>query len=510
MSLKRLAGETAIYGISSILGRLLNFVLITPFVTQPEIFSPEEYGVVGDLFFWTAFLIAFLVFRLDTAVFRFANRPEYSARAVCRKAQQLVLTGVVVVIGGGLLFSTQLAEWMAYPDRVVYIQLFLLIVAFDALSAIPLAQLRLEQRPWFFAGVNLANIVVNIVLIYALLKFVPDWIAGGSDFSWYTQGDNVSYYFIAILVAAAFKFLLLVGDRWWKEFKGKRLQGSNAPKKAMLDGALTQAPNNAAPTWTTMLVYAAPLVVVAVCGIVNTLVGPTMLRNFYEGAGTDNEYWSGQYAAAMKLAVFLTLFTTAYNFAAEPFFFRQSGKDPNRADLMIYANASRAFALVTSLAIAAILLLLPVLQFYLGRDLREGLEVLPILLAANFMLGLYYSFAMAYKLTDKTYLGGLIALVGAAIVLVGNIVFIKRIGIFAPAWAGLACFFVMSVLAYLVSRKHFPVPYPIGRFVFYALATTAVVYLGWGWDNSWLRAGLLLAYTIGLLGVEWKWIKEVV
>jgi O-antigen/teichoic acid export membrane protein len=259
-----------------------------------------------------------------------------------------------------------------------------------------------------------------------------------------------------------------------------------------------------------MLVYAAPLVVVAVCGIVNTLVGPTMLKNYSGGSITDNLYWSGQYAAAMKLAVFLTLFTTAYNFAAEPFFFRQSGKDPKRADLMIYANASRAFALVTSLAIAGIMLLLPILQFYLGRNLREGLEVLPILLAANFMLGLYYSFAMAYKLTDKTYLGGLIALVGAAIVLAGNILFIDDYGIFAPAWAGFACFFVMSLLAYLVSRRHFPVPYPIGRFVLYALATAAVVYLGGGWESIWARIALLLVYTAGMIGLEWKWLRGLV
>jgi O-antigen/teichoic acid export membrane protein len=427
----------------------------------------------------------------------------------------MVLVGVVAFIGGGLLLAPQVADWMSYPDRVVYIQLFLLIVAFDALSAIPLARLRLEQRPWFFAAVNLANIAVNIVLIYALLKFIPDWIESGRDFSWYDEHYKISYYFLAILVAAAIKFFLLIGDRWWRDYKGEELhpdsdRRAKPSQKAVLDETPAQAPNNAAPTWKTMLVYAAPLVVVAVCGIVNTLVGPTMLKNYSGGSITDNLYWSGQYAAAMKLAVFLTLFTTAYNFAAEPFFFRQSGKDPKRADLMIYANASRAFALVTSLAIAGIMLLLPILQFYLGRNLREGLEVLPILLAANFMLGLYYSFAMAYKLTDKTYLGGLIALVGAAIVLAGNILFIDDYGIFAPAWAGFACFFVMSLLAYLVSRRHFPVPYPIGRFVLYALATAAVVYLGGGWESIWARIALLLVYTAGMIGLEWKWLRGLV
>ncbi|MEL6275459.1 MAG: oligosaccharide flippase family protein, partial [Bacteroidota bacterium] len=205
MSLKRLAGETAIYGISSILGRLLNFVLLTPFVTR--VLTSEQYGIVSDLFFFVAFFLAFLVFRLDTAVFRFASRDEYSVQAVCWEAQRFVLVLVLVICGGGLLLAPQIATLLSYPDRIIYIRLFLLIVAFDALSAIPLARLRLQQRAWFFALVNLANIFVNIVLVYLFLQFIPSWKNSGNKlFDWYAEQQVIIYFFGATLIASVLRY----------------------------------------------------------------------------------------------------------------------------------------------------------------------------------------------------------------------------------------------------------------------------------------------------------------
>ena len=152
MSLKRLGGETVIYGLANILPRLLNFVILVPFLT--EVMVAEEYGVASDLFVYIALLIALLTFRMDTAVFRFASRGEYDARAVFKRAQSAVASAVILVIGAGLLYAGSLADWLSYPDRDVYVQLFLLTVAFDTLSAVPQARLRLEQRAWFFVAVN--------------------------------------------------------------------------------------------------------------------------------------------------------------------------------------------------------------------------------------------------------------------------------------------------------------------------------------------------------------------
>lgn len=500
MSLQRLASETAVYGLSSILGRLLNFVVIVPFVTRPEVFTEEQFGVVGDLFFFVAFFIALLVFRMDTVVFRYASRAEYDATAVCRRAQRFVWVSVAIWTLGGLLLAGQIADWMQYPDRVLYIQLFVLIVSFDVLAAVPLARLRLEARPWTFAGVNLVNILVNIVLIYGLLWFVPRLVDAGRSLDWYDPLYKIAYYFIAILVASIVRYLLLLLDRSLREKKHFDWRSSKP-----LNGPPNET--NSAPSLNTMLRYATPLVLVAVCGVVNSLAGPSFLKMYDGGTVTQNLFWSGQYNAAMKMAVFLNLFTAAYNFAAEPFFFRKRGRNPTDRDLSLYADATRAFAWVCSLAIGGILLMLPLLQYYLGEDLREGLVVLPILLGANFLLALYYNFALAYKLTDRTYLGGWIALGGSTIVVVGNVLFIPAYGMYAAAWSSLLCFAFMTVAAYFVSRRYFPVPYPLGRIGLYLLLTAGVVALGWHLDSLLLRSGLLLVLTMILVGLEYRWLR---
>ncbi|MEL7163331.1 MAG: hypothetical protein AAFN92_21415, partial [Bacteroidota bacterium] len=171
MSLRKLGGETIIYGLSNVLGRLLNFVLVTPFLTA--MMASEEYGVVGDLFLWMGILIALLVFRMDTAVFRFASRKEYGTEAVFRRAQRFVLIAVGLAAALILFASPSIADWMEYPDRTVYVQLVLATAAFDAMSAVPLARLRLEQRPWFFVFVNLGNVLLNLGLIFWLLYLWP-------------------------------------------------------------------------------------------------------------------------------------------------------------------------------------------------------------------------------------------------------------------------------------------------------------------------------------------------
>ncbi|PHI20487.1 hypothetical protein CEQ90_06970 [Lewinellaceae bacterium SD302] len=511
MSLKKLAGETAVYGLSSILGRLLNFVILTPFLTNENTLTEAQYGIVSELFFYTAFFIALMVFRMDTVVFRYASRPEYSATAVCRKAQRFIWAAVAIWLLLGLGFSNTVADAMQYSSRPIYVQLFVLIVAFDALAAVPLARLRLESRPWFFVVVNMANIVLNLVLVFLLLRYIPLWNEQGSEsFSWYEDRWRIAYYFGAVLAAGVLRYLMLVVDRWLQRSArlGSARRGSKTgnEQRAILDSGDQQKNTTNAPGLKTMLEYAYPLVVVALCGIINTLVGPAMLSFYHGGTKAENLYWSGQYGAAMKMAVFLTLFTTAYNFAAEPFFFRERGKNLKNQDLAIYANATRAFALVCCVAIATILLLLPILENFIGEQLQEGLGVLPILLAANFFLALYYNFALAYKLTDRTHLGGIIALIGSAIVILGNVLFIKSLSIYAPAWAGLACFFVMSVLAYAVSRKYFPVPYQLGRIAIYGLVTAGVVYLGWSSDSMLLRAGLLTGLYLLFALTETKWI----
>jgi O-antigen/teichoic acid export membrane protein len=499
MSLKKLGGETIIYGLSSVMGRLLSFLIATYWVLR--VMDRAEYGVVSELMFYTALLIAGLVFRMDTVVFRFASRDEYDAQAVFRKAQLWVIVSVIVGIGALLVFSDQVADALKHPDRVVYVQLVLATVAFDALSMVPLARLRLEQRPWFFVLVNLGNVVFNILMIFLLLfywRWHSDWFA--EQFSWpYDKNYQVGYYLFGIAMASAFRYGLLLLDGVVKPGR-KRLgaKGVDVPEVS-----------NLAPSIRTMLTYALPLTVVGVAGITNFLAAPAIIRFFHGGTMVENEAFAGDFGAAMKLAVFLNLFITAYNYAAEPFFFRQAGKNVATADKNIYADAMRAYAIVGTLASAGIMLFLPWLQYFLDQDNRGGLYVLPLLLAANFCFGLFSNLSVAYKLTDKTIYGGAIALIGSGIVIGGSMAFTPIYGLWAPAWAMLGCFVVMSFLAWLVSRGFFPVNYPWARVFIYALLAVGAVYLGEVAGAAWwIRGAVFAGLLAAIAAMEWKWLRK--
>ena len=487
MSLKKLSGETLVYGLSSILGRLLTFVLVTPFITR--VLSEAEVGEVGNLMFWTAFLIALLIFRMDTAVFRFASRGDHDPQAVFRQCQRVVMLMTGLIVGPLLLLSDRVSDLLEAPQATLYVRLVLLTVAFDALSAVPLARLRLQQRAWFFVGVNLGNVVVNIALIYYLLAYLP--ASAPESFS---PTFKVGYYLIAIAVAAGLRYLFLVLDG---------LFGGNTdpePDPTVIDRTEQATADLGAPALGRLFRYSLPLTVVSIAGIANSLVGPSLL--YGHGAG------AGYFTAALRMAVFLNLFITAYQYAAEPFFFRQSGRDLETADRTIYADAMRAYGIVATLASVGILLGLPWLQYFIGADVRPGLAVLPILLAANFLFGIYSNLSIAYKLTDQTFLGGLIALAGSVFAVGAPLLFTGRYGIYAPAYGMLACFLLMCGLAFLVSRRYFPVDYPFGRLLLYVVLAVSVCLLGTLSDVLWWRIVLLLA-TVGAMALlERRWLMR--
>ncbi|MEM6395989.1 MAG: lipopolysaccharide biosynthesis protein [Bacteroidota bacterium] len=523
MSIKRLAGETAIYGLSSILGRLANFLLLTPFLTR--VVPNAEYGVINDLFFYTAFCIALLVFRLDTAVFRFASRGDYDPEQVFKTAQGAVMGFALTFTVLGIGLSGWLADLLQYPDRQLYVQIVVLIVAFDALAAVPLARLRLRQRAWTFATINLINIGLSIGLVFFTLYFAPKWAL-----AWYDEKWIIAYYFGALLAASVVRYLLLVGDGWTNKRKEDKLRSERLDEGETNPATRSSRPRARIGIFeeysdlrkykkekidlpkidlSKLVRYSAPLVVVALAGIVNSLVGPTMIKSWHGGTVSMNLDWSAQYAAATKMAVFISLFVQAYNYAAEPFFFRQSGDDLARADRQIFADAARAYMLLASLATAGILLLLPWLEGFVGINKRAGFHLLPQLLAANVLLGLYYNFAMAYKLTDRTYLGGIIAVAGSAVVVAGNIILVPKIGIDGSAWSILSCFVLMSTLAYGVTRRYFPIPYRIDKMMLYAALAGGAVYFGTGFENMVVRVGVLVVLTLVVFFLERAWAHRI-
>ena len=471
---KKLAGETAIYGLSSILGRVVNWVILTPYLTR--VFLKAEYGIVSDLYFYIALLLVFFTYRMETAFFRFASRADAEGtdgNTVFTTASLSIIGTTVFLSALLLLLAPQIAVLLKYPGRGDYVQLFTLIVAFDALAAIPFARLRMDSRPLRFAFVKLSAIVLNIALIFFFLEILPWAAERGIDWAvaWYEPERRIAYVFWANLLASGCTLLLLspLYYRLTWQFAGD--------------------------VWQRMVNYALPLVLAAFAGIVNQLIGTPMLKYLGQGTTTENLDLGGVYAAAAKLAVLMNLFVQAFNYAAEPFFFRQAAVSSDRT---IYADVARAFALVGSLAFLGIMLYLDVIQYFLGEDFREGLGILPILLVANFFLGLYYNFSIGYKLSDQTRWAGYIALMGSVITLIINIVFIPQITIYAPAWASLACFVSMCIAGYWLTRKYWPVDYRLDKMLYYLVVGLSVWAIS-EWIKPLLPDGLFIHMFVNTL-----------
>jgi len=487
--LKKLAGETAIYGTSSILSRLLHYVILTPFFTR--IFLQGEYGVVSDMYTWAALLLVLFTYRMETAFFRFGSadadmEKSFSTASISLLASTAVLTTLFVAA------AQPIASWLKYPDHPEYVIWFAFIIAFDALAAIPFARLRLENRPIRFAVVKTLNILINIFFIFFFLKWAPALIERGwSSLEWIYQAETrITYVFIANFLASGIVLLLLAPLYLKVNFR--------------FDAAL----------WRRMAIYAAPLVIVGIAGVINQLIGIPMIKELASDDLDYNKRLMGVYSAAAKLAVLMNLFTQAFNYAAEPFFFRNASRSDKGA---IYAQVGQAFALVGSAAFLGIMLYLDLIKYFLGEDFRDGLGVVPYLLIAYLFLGLYYNFSIWYKLADRTIIGGYIAMIGAVITLALNFWLIPKVGYYGPALAALACYTFMALASYWTGRRYYPIPYPIGKMMGYILSAVAVYMLSWWLHGSVsftvpsslvINTGFLLLWLTGIVWWEWGFIKK--
>ena len=466
--LKKLAGETAIYGLSSILSRVLNYFILVPYLTRR--FLTGEYGVINIYYTGIALLLILFTYRMETAFFRFGSKKEGDLDKSFSTAAISLLLSTGVFLSLLLLFQHSIADWMNRPEHPEYVFYSLLIIGLDALAAIPMARLRLENRPLRFAAVRVAGIIVNIIFIFFFLEFCPIWLEQGQEWvqNIYQEENRVAYIFLSnVLGSGAVLFLLLP---------------LYAKIKWSFDTAL----------WRKMLIYAAPLIIAGIAGVINQLIGIPLIDRLASDDPAYNESLSGIYAAAAKLAVLMNLFTQAFNYAAEPFFFRHSEQNDTKR---VYAQVAQAFTLVGSLVFLGIMLYLDIIQLFLGKDFRQGLGVAPILLIAYLFLGLFYNFSIWYKITDRTIIGGYIAVGGAVITLSINLLFIPTIGYYAPAWAALACYGFMAITSYSIGRRYYPVDYPMGRIALYILLAVAVFGISL-WLEQMIKGGLLLKMAI--------------
>jgi len=468
--LKKLLGQTAIYGLSSIVGRLLNYLLV-PLYTR--YFTTAEYGEVTLLYAYVAFLLIVLTYGMETAFFRFSQRhPDKSAVYSTSLISLLISSSLFV---GLMLFNAQtIADALSFSAHPEYIYYFALILGLDALSAISFAKLREQNRAVRFATIRLFNIFVNIGLNLFFIVYCPLAIANnlqGAEWiqSIYSQDIGIGYIFISNLVASALTLLLFVPEMITSTWQ--------------FDWAL----------WRKMMRYALPLMVAGLAGITNETIDRILLKYLLPDHLADSEI--GLYSAFYKLSIIMTLFVQTFRFAAEPFFFAQEKETNAKA---VYALVMKYFTIVTAFIFLLVTIYYDVVKQFIGADFHDerGAIIVPILLLANLFLGLYYNLSVWYKLTEKTLFGAYMSLFGAAITIVLNLLLIPKLGFIGSAWATLACYFLMVLCSYFLGRKHYPIPYPLGRMGIYFALMLGLYYCSLNWSLGMVNNSLYLLIFI--------------
>ncbi|MCX6249532.1 MAG: oligosaccharide flippase family protein [Bacteroidetes bacterium] len=457
--LKRLAGQTAVYGIPSILGRFLGYLLV-PMYTR--VFLPDAYGTVNVFYSYAAFLIVILTYGMETAFFKFNQDTENKDKVYSTGLTSLIVSSLFFLVLASL-FSQTIANWMGYSGNSNYIVWFAWILALDALTAIPFARLRALNKAFNFATVKLINILTNIglnlffiLLCPYVLKNYPEGVFGHMVGSFYKTDWGIEYIFISNLVSSAVTLLLLV-----PQFRGFRWQ----PDRKMLSA---------------LLVFAFPLLFAGMAGIVNETFDRIMLRYLLPMSPKLAEAQVGIYGACYKISILMTLFIQAYRFAAEPFFFAQAKEKDAK---VVYAKIMDYFIITVSVIFLVTMLYLDdfVIRF-IGHRFTSGRNVIPILMLANLFLGVYYNLSIWYKLTSQTMWGAWLAIIGAIITLVLNFWWIPLSsdhlihGYLGSAWATFICYGSMMVLSYLIGQKYFPVNYNLKKFFGY-LGLAVLLYL---------------------------------
>lgn len=464
--LKKLAGETALYGLSSIVGRMLNYLLV--FVYARALSKPEN-GTLNELYAYAGFLIVVYSYRMESAYFRYGTPEKDREKVYATGLYSLIGTTLIITLA--LLLGAQpLADLLHYSEHPEYIRWFAAILAFDCLAELPFARLRLEQRPWRFVAGKVLNISINILLTLFWLVLCP-W-AAKNGFHWihyvWSKDVGVGYVFLTNLIASVATIVYLL-----PQMKGL---GSGFDHKL----------------WRQMIVYAAPLIIVQFAGIVNQMLDRTLLKWLLPGTPDENLAEVGVYGNNYKLAMLITIFTQAYRYAAEPFFFRHAGEE-NAPE--IQAQATKWFTIVALAGMLGVLLFLDVVKYFLGEGYFSGLQVVPILLLANVLLGIYYNLSVWYRLKDKTMLGAGISLAGALITLLLNLLLVPHIGFVGAAWAALVTYTFMCVATWFAGLKYYPVDYPFARMGFYILATFGFYGLSY-WLGTALPETSVLLWTI--------------
>ena len=462
-NLKSLAKDTAIYGLSSIVGRFLNYLLV-PLYTHYMPKASGDYGVSTNIYAYTALILVLLTFGMETTLFRFANdersKPDTVFSTVMAVVGSLTLVFLLLVFG----FIDPISNSLGYAEHPEYLQMMAVVVALDALQAIPFSYLRFQKRPIRFASLKMLFIILNIGL--NVIYFV--WLGKTSVF----------YVFFINLLCTGLVTFFFIPDLFrvhW-HFDGKLLKQ--------------------------MLGYSWPILILGIAGILNQVADKIVFPLVYPDEEQANVQL-GIYGSCVKIAMIMAMITQAFRYAYEPIVFAKS-KDADKTEY--YASAMKYFLVFTLLAFLCVVGWMPLLKFIIGEDYREGLGVVPVVMVAEIMMGVYFNLSFWYKLIDKTIYGAWFSLAGCAVLFAVNIQFIPMYGYWACAWGGVAGYGTAMILSYVVGQRKNPIPYPLKDIAIYVGITvvfTAIIMVCADYLPAWAQLlcntfciVLFLAYVI--------------
>ena len=474
--IKKLVSQTAIYGLSSVIGRLLNFLLV-PLYTG--IFAPEEYGVLSELMVVVAFAMVVLTYGFETAFFHFTNKENDS--------EKVLSTGFISLLTSSILFlfiasnhSQNIANLLHVPEHPNFINWLVWILVLDVLTTLPFAKLRVCDRAWRFAFIRLTNITVNIGLnlfFYLLCPYLlKQEIALEIINGIYDPNIGIGYIFISNLIASSVMLILLSPEIFKLKFS--------------FDFQI----------WKKMIKYGFPLLIGGLAYVTNEMVDRLLLEYLLPADTATAQV--GIYSACYKVAIFMSLFIQAFRYGAEPFFFAQAQKKDAKEQ---YEIVMRYFIAFTAFIFLSINLFIDIIKHFIQDEAyHAGLDVVPVLLLANLFLGIYYNLSVWYKVIEKTRFGAYLSLTGAAITIGLNVLLIPTMSYMGSAWATLICYASMCVMSYVFSRRHYPISYEWKYISFYLISALSLFYIWNLWhDDHFIMSSLFcIIYIFSVVVLE--------
>jgi O-antigen/teichoic acid export membrane protein len=489
-AIKKFAGQTAIYGLSTVISRLLNFILTPIYVS---IYPAKVYGIFTVMFSWASMLNAVLAFGMETTFFRYLNKYEHEKQKVYNNTFIAVAAISLVFLAFAVLFIDDIAKWMQLEgdydtDYAIYIKYFIYILISDALAVIPFAKVRAEGKPIRYSVIKFANILTfigfNLLFIFVIPAIIKQHLPGENlVVSWYRQGW-VGYVFLSNLIASLLTLVLLLPELLQLRLK--------------FDGKLLKE----------MALYSLPVLVANISFIINENIDKIFLKQLLPSGIAEQEV--GIYGACCKIAIFLSIFIQAFRLGAEPFFFSHS-KNKNAGET--YARIMNYFIIAVCLIFVFLAANIEILKYFIKGDdpaqkalYWSGLRIVPVLLFGYVSLGIYINLSIWYKLSDQTRYGLYISGIGAILTIILNVIFIPQYSYLASAWISLTAYTVMMVLSYLMGQRNYPIPYNVKKNLAYLVTSVCIVFVSFVVFKRNLIVGntLFVIFTLTAIYLERK------